>query len=614
MKIKTENYALLLCRRYLPIIIVCAIGLLISLLFGSDRYYQRVLLLILIWAAACSCFNIISGYGGQVVFGYMMFLGSGAYTTVLLFKFLKLSPWIGMFAGALISAFIALIIGLPTLRLRGAYFAVATVAFPLITIPILNVLGFEEVSIPYIIGFKNMQFANIQAYAIMAVILLAVVLIIVRMIETSRFGFSLRALKENQTAAEGMGIDTFRIKIFAFMLSAALAAIVGTIYAFGIQYMISTHSMFGLFIIVRVLSISIVGGLSTLWGPVVGAAILIPLGEILDSQIGDVYPGVQDIVYGAFLVAGIIFMPEGIWGKVAPFIQGIFQKPEPALKPLRAEAADDSGMDRQFSLGPLDFGFLKPSILGETTDGAILKIERVSKSFGGIMPLVDVSVDMEEGKILGIIGPNGAGKTTLFNVINSYLTPENGDILFDGKDITGSKPHTVCRRGIGRTFQIPQILGHMTVLENIMIGAFGKGKKVADSRGIAERIAGQLGIPPRRLNDRAVGLSTIEIKMVEFSRALATEPKVLLVDEPMSGLNMEEANQIGEVIKAISKNGITVIIIEHFVQSLVKIAEYMIGLDAGRIVAQGTPEQVISDPHIIEAYLGTKWKERYAKN
>jgi branched-chain amino acid transport system permease protein len=548
-----------------------------------------------------------------VVFGYMMFLGAGAYTTVLLFKLLGVSPWIGMFIGAIVSAFIAFIIGLPTLRLRGAYFAVATIAFPLMTIPILNHLGFEEVSIPFIKRFSAMQFSDIRAYVIMVVVLLAIVLIIVRMIEVSRFGFALRALKENQTAAEGMGIDTFRAKMMAFILSAALGALVGTLYAFGIQYMISTHSMFGLFIIVRVLSISIVGGLATLWGPLVGAAILVPLGEILDSQIGDIYPGAQDIVYGAFLVVAIIYIPEGIWGKMTLLVQRYFRKTEPAVEKVPTAGPDECGVERRFILGPLNFEFLRPGSL-KSDDGAILKVENVSKSFGGIKPLVDVNISVAEGNILGIIGPNGSGKTTLFNVINGYLTPQTGGISLEGKDITRLKPHKVCRMGIGRTFQIPQILSHMTVLENIMMGAFGKEKNVDEAISISKKIAEQLGISANRLNEKAVGLSTMEIKVVEFSRALATNPKLLLVDEPMSGVNMEEADQIGEVIKAIAKSGITVIIIEHFVQSLVKIADWMVGLEAGMVVSEGTPDHVISDPQIIEAYLGSKWKERYAKS
>ncbi|MFH0844753.1 MAG: branched-chain amino acid ABC transporter ATP-binding protein/permease [Pseudomonadota bacterium] len=611
MKSKTGRFALL-CRKYLAIFIVCIVALIICALLGDDRYYQRMLLLVLIWASARCSFNIISGYGGQIVFGYMMFLGAGAYTTVLLFRLLGVTPWIGMAIGSLVSAFIALMIGLPTLRLRGAYFAVATVAFPLITIPIVNNAGFEEVSIPFTRAFSAMQFADIRAYVIIAAIFLVVVMIIVRMIETSRFGFALKALKENQTAAEGMGIDTFKMKMLAFILSAALAAIVGTIYAFGIQYMISTQSMFGLFIIVRILSISIVGGLATLWGPLVGATVLVPLGELLDAQIGDAYPGAQDIVYGAFLIAAIIYIPEGIWGKWLS-LKDRFSK-KPGMEALQAAGTEESDLERRFVLGPLNLEFLSPEGLKGNGDGSILKVETVSKSFGGIMPLVNVNIDVTKGKILGIIGPNGAGKTTLFNVINGYLTPENGAIQFDGHDITRSKPHTVCRLGIGRTFQIPQILSHMTILENIMIGAFGKGMSVEEAAAISTRIAEQLGISLDRLNEKAVGLSSMEIKMMELSRALATRPSLLLVDEPMSGLNLEEAGQIGEVTQALARCGITVIIIEHFVQSLMKVADWMVGLDAGKIVAEGTPEKVTSNPHMIEAYLGSKWKERYAKS
>ena len=615
MKAKIGQYALFLCRRYLAIIVVCAVGLIISLLIGPNRYYQRILLLVLIWASACSSFNIISGYGGQIVFGYMMFLGTGAYTTVLLFKLLGLSPWIGMLVGAVVAALIAFIVGLPTLRLRGAYFAVATVAFPLITIPILNHVGFEEVSIPFIKRFSAMQFADIRAYVIIAVILLAVVLIIVRMIELSRFGFCLRALKENQTASEGMGINTLRTKILAFILSAALGAVVGTVYAFGIQYMISTHSMFGLFIIVRVLSISIVGGLATLWGPTIGAAILVPLGQILDSQIGDVYPGAQDIVYGAFLVAGIIYLPEGIWGKLSTHLRYFSTLFEAKLRGVQqVPGPTETLADRQLTVGFLNLDFLCPKSSDTKTDSFILEVNHVSKSFGGIMPLVDVNMQVPHGEVLGVIGPNGAGKTTLFNVVNGYLTPETGEVLLEGEDITKKKPHSVCRLGVGRTFQVPQVFSHLTVLENIMIGAFGRGQGISEASAIARRVAEQLGFSSHRCHDKAVGLSVMETKLLEFSRALATKPRLVLVDEPMAGLNPEEADQIGSIIKEMTRNGITVIVIEHVVQSLIKFADYMVGLDAGRIVAEGKPDQVISNPHMIEAYLGKKWKERYARS
>ncbi|MFC1824119.1 branched-chain amino acid ABC transporter permease, partial [Thermodesulfobacteriota bacterium] len=252
-----ENKSSIFVRNYLPIIIVCALCLLISYIAGPNRYLQRIFLLVILWAAASSAFNIISGYGGQVVFGYMMFLGTGSYTTVFLFKFLGVSPWIGMWGGAIIAAIIAFFIGLPTLRLEGAYFAVATVAFPLIAIPIINHLGYEEVSIPFVgHGAEAMQFRDMRFYVLIGVVLLALILILIRMMERSRFGYSLKAIKQNPTAAEGMGIDTQNTKLMAFMLSAALGSVVGTIYAFGVLYLLSTRSAFGLFIIVRILSIS----------------------------------------------------------------------------------------------------------------------------------------------------------------------------------------------------------------------------------------------------------------------------------------------------------------------------------------------------------------------
>jgi ABC-type branched-subunit amino acid transport system ATPase component len=243
----------------------------------------------------------------------------------------------------------------------------------------------------------------------------------------------------------------------------------------------------------------------------------------------------------------------------------------------------------------------------------MLKTEGASKYFGGVIALRDINIEVPEGKILGIIGPNGAGKTTLFNVIDGYLKPEKGRVLFEGKDITNFKPHVLCKMGIGRTFQIAQIFDKMTVLENIMVGAFAKSANAAKARAIAEETAQKMELASRA-DDYAVGLSTWETKMLELSRGLATQPKLLLVDEPMAGLNPEETNRIGEIIKAIAKTGVTVIVIEHVVQSLVKIADLMIGMDEGRKVAEGKPEEVTSDPHIIEAYLGTKWRDRYAKS
>jgi len=256
----------------------------------------------------------------------------------------------------------------------------------------------------------------------------------------------------------------------------------------------------------------------------------------------------------------------------------------------------------------LGFGAIKIEKVKNNINNPILKIDGISKSFGGVMALKDVSFEVPRGSITGIIGPNGSGKTTLFNVINGYLKPESGRIFLDGKDVTIFKPHDLCRLGVGRTFQVAQIFSKMTVLENVMAGAYVRGGKSAEAHNIAIGIVKEMGLENRGY-DRAVGLTVWETKNLEFSRALATKPKLLLVDEPLGGLSPDEADQIAERIKLIAESGITVIIIEHVVRSLVKIADLMIGLDDGRKIAEGRPQEVVSNPYIIEAYLGAKWKK-----
>jgi len=604
----------LLLRNFLPIVLFCAAAALISYVAGPNRYTQRIILLVVLWACASSSFNIISGYAGQVVFGYMMFVGAGAYTTVLLFKFLSISPWFGMWAGVAIAVIAALIIGLPTLRLQGAFFAVATVAFPLIAIPILNHLGLEELSIPFTgHGAGSMQFRDMRFYVLIASVLLALCLVTVRMVESSRFGYALKALRQNETAAEAMGINTYWCKLTAFMLSAGMGALMGSIYSFGLLYVLTTHSVFGFFIIVRILSITIVGGMGTVWGPVVAAVFLVPIGEFLNSQFGDRYPGVQDIIFGVALIATILYMPEGIWGK----LRSVFRTVPPMSDTVRKALVEEDSTPNIASTTKYDrppaFPSIQPGNARDRHDRSILTIEGVNKWFGGVNALIDLHIEVHKGKVLGIIGPNGSGKTTLFNVINGLLKPGAGRIIFDGMDITHLRAHSSCQLGIGRTFQIPQVLGSMTVLENIMIGAFNRNRSIFKAQAEAEKIAREMGLAGR-LHDRATGLTLWETKILEFSRALATRPKLLLVDEPMAGLNPEEANRIGEIITSIGKIGITVIVIEHVVHSLVKIADWMVGLEYGRKVAEGPPEKVISDPHIIEAYLGARWKERHARS
>ena len=304
-------------RGWLGIAAVVAIGLVLSLALG-ERYHHRILTLVFLWATMGLAWNIISGYAGQISFGHQAFFGIGAYVTVLLAAKLHLTPWLGMLGGAAVAVLAALLIGTPTFRLAGIYFGLATLAYPLIFRILMDFLGYQEVAIPMVRDHPVlfMQFEEPRTFDLLALVLLAATLVLSRLIETSRLGYSLRAIKENEQAAEAMGVDAFRCKMAAYVLSAAPAALAGAIYAHAILFVVTPDGVFGVIAIVQTLTVCLVGGAGTLWGPVIGAAIMIPISEILDATAGDRFPGIQGVVYGATLMAIMMWAPEGLFWRL----------------------------------------------------------------------------------------------------------------------------------------------------------------------------------------------------------------------------------------------------------------------------------------------------------
>ncbi|HEX7787680.1 MAG TPA: branched-chain amino acid ABC transporter permease, partial [Methylomirabilota bacterium] len=301
-------------RGWLGIAAVVALGLGLSFVI-TERYHHRILTLVFLWATMGLAWNIISGYAGQISFGHQAFFGIGAYVTVLLAARSGITPWLGMLAGAVVAVLAALLIGTPTFRLAGIYFGLATLAYPLIFRIVMDYLGYQEVAIPMVRDRPAlfMQFTEPRAFDLLALALLAATLVLSRLIETSRLGYSLRAIKENEQAALAMGVDAFRCKMAAYALSAAPAALTGAIYSHAILFVVTPEAVFGVLVIVQTLVVCLVGGAGTLWGPVIGAAIMIPVSEILDSTVGDRLPGIQGVVYGAALMAIMMFAPEGLF-------------------------------------------------------------------------------------------------------------------------------------------------------------------------------------------------------------------------------------------------------------------------------------------------------------
>ncbi|OZI37450.1 branched-chain amino acid ABC transporter [Bordetella genomosp. 10] len=617
----------------LALLLLAAIYLAAALLV-SNAYHQLIFTLVLVWACFGLSWNMLSGYTGLVSFGHAAFFGLGAYATVLGQIYLGLSPWAMLPLAAAIGAVAGVLVGLPTFRLRGHYFALAMLAYPLALLYVFEWLGLQEVTFPMQREHPAlfMQFADRRYYTVVGLAMLLVFAWITLRVERTRFGMALIAIKQNEAAAEAAGIDTLRWKLRAIALSGAIAGATGAFYAV-VLLVVTPSSVFGMLVSAQALTVSMFGGVGTVWGPIIGSAILVPLGELLHAELGATYPGIQGVILGVAIIAVILAAPEGVFWKLRDALQRRRAERGQAMAAATAAGtAGPAGVEGEDEPRPRTLQPVQPTEPAQPTSSApsvqparssnaasaapaagdiILDVQSVSRSFGGLKAVQNVSFSVRRGMILGIIGPNGAGKTTLFNLLNGFLRPDTGKVIVNGVDMAGRKPHVLCAAGVGRTFQVMRPFMRLTVAQNVKVGAYVRARDEAQAEALAAQAIARVGLSDCAGKIAAL-LTTRELRLMELARAVAGQPELLLLDETLAGLGHGEVDDIVGAIRALSAEGVTVVIIEHTMQTMVRLVDEFLVLDHGQVLTRGDPQSITRDPQVVQAYLGKKWSAQHA--
>jgi len=576
----------------------------------------------LIYAVAAIGLTLLMGLAGQVSLGQASFFAIGAYTQAIL---VTRYDWHGLAAAAvavLLAALAAFVLGMALLRLRGHYLALATLGLGIIITVFATESEFTG-GTSGIFGipkpeFNNRSYDEPAEFFWLMVPVVVVGLLVARNIVSSRIGRALGAVNDSEVAAETLGVDTFRLRLQVFTLSAAYAGLAGVFFAHWLAVVNPNAANFPLS--VKFLLMSVLGGLATVWGAVVGAFLVEFLDEGLQTLIPQLIPGatgeVQLLGFGVVLVLLVILLPGGLhqaWTAAAHRWRDRRHDPgedtrtrpggaTPESNPP-AEAADD---------GPLFTREGRPE-----AGTPLLEVRGLTKRFGGVVAVDGVDLDVRTGEILALIGPNGAGKTTCFNMVSGVLAPSEGSVTLNGSRIHGRKPHVFARARATRTFQNLQIFGSASVLGNVMVGrhlrshaGMLRGALLAPSRYEERQVAQAaydtvrlLGLGDEALRP-AADLPFGRQRLVEVARALALEPDLLLLDEPYAGLSGVERRDLARLLRRLRAGGMAIVLVEHDMEVVLALADRVAVLDDGRLIALGTPAQIRSDPAVIAAYLG----------
>jgi ABC-type branched-subunit amino acid transport system ATPase component/ABC-type branched-subunit amino acid transport system permease subunit len=566
---------------------------------SDDLYYQNMIILSLLLAIMGSGWNIISGFTGYVSLGQSAFLGIGAYTTALfaLRVFEGASPFWFIPISAVVAGIFAAVVGSVLTRTRGHAFVILTIAFLFVMqIVTLNwsalTNGNHGLSLPlplWNIDYQNWPFY----YSLLGLMVLSVAMS--WWIRRTKLGMGLIAIREDESKAASVGVNTSVYKILSFVASAVFIGAAGGLYAYYLTF-IDPRGMFDIVVSVQVVLAVLLGGRGTILGPVLGAFILEPLNEITNNE----FSGGNErlIFFGGLLALVVLFLPRG----VIPSVTELWARWRGAGKAALVGAR----IERPVAVREAD-AEPKPA---HGTGRSLLEVRDVSRRFGGLKALDGCALEVEEGTITALIGPNGSGKTTLFNIIDGTMSADSGEIRFDGTRIDGLPPWERAHRGIGRTFQITRLFREMTVLENVVapLRSFSWRQLAADAvSGVeAQRAQELLDFVGMRAfaEQRAAALSFGQQKLVELAQILMLDPRLIMLDEPAGGINPTLVDHIVEMIRELNRQGKTFLIVEHNMPMVLRLCDPVLVLARGSCICRGTPAEIQRDERVLDAYLG----------
>ena len=573
----------------------------------------------LIYAIAAIGLSLLMGLAGQVSLGHAAFFAVGAYAQAILVTRYGVHGLLAAVVAVALACLVALLVGIPLLRLRGHYLALATLGLGII----VSVIAAEWTFTGGTSGIFGVPKPEINArtydspreffWLLGPVVVLAIG--VARNIVESRIGRALGAVNDSEVAAETLGVDTFRLRLQVFVLSAGYAGLAGVFFAHWLAVVNPNAANFPLS--VKFLLMAVLGGLGSVWGAVVGAFAVEFLDEGLRRLVPVLVPGaageVQLIGFGIVLVLLMIFMPGGLhqaWLLVTARLRRRAGEPETGRE--RGPSEDVGSPQPAADEGPL----LERE--GRPAPGTVLlEVGGLTRRFGGVVAVSDVSFDVRAGEIFALIGPNGAGKTTCFNMVSGVLAPSAGSVTLAGQRIDGRKPFVFARLRATRTFQNLQVFRSSTVLGNVKVGRHLRSRAGlaratlvlparAEERGVTEAaraVVEMVGLG-REAHRPAADLPFGRQRLMEVARALALEPDLLLLDEPMAGLSGAERRELARLLRRLRAGGMAVVLVEHDIEAVLALADRVAVLDDGRLIALGTPAEIRRDPAVIAAYLG----------